>query len=256
MIVNSTTLGLALGGGAVLGAAHIGVLQALDDRGLRVTHLTGTSMGALVASLYASGHSGKAIEHLAKDLRWPELTSFFPSRLGLFSMDRLQALLSRESGGRAIQDLDIRLALVATDIGTGERVVMARGDLASAACASACVPGLFVPVEREGRLLVDGGLVENLPVSPLKEWSVSPILAVDAHMGRTFHRPRTLPEVLGNALDMTMANHARLQKDDVDVLIAPDTASWSRSEMEDVPGLVREGYQAAQKALDRVQNLF
>lgn len=254
--LNSDSLGLALGGGAVLGAAHIGVLQALDERGVRITHLTGTSMGALVACLYAAGHSGRAIEHLAKDLRWPELTGFFPSRLGLFSMDRLRALLSRETGGRAIQEMDLRLALVATDIGTGEKVVMTRGDLASAACASACVPGLFSPVEREGRLLVDGGLLENLPVSPLKEWGVTPILAVDVHMGRTFHRPRSLPEVLGNALDMTMANHARLQQGDVDILITPDTASWSRSEMEDVPALVKEGYQAAQRALDRVSDLF
>lgn len=245
------TLGLALGGGAVLGAAHMGVLQALDEFGLKVTHLTGTSMGALVASLYAAGLSGREIEAMAGDLRWPELTAFSPSRLGLFSMDRMEALVHRRTGGREIQDLSIPLALIATDIASGEKVVMDRGPLASAACASACVPGLFIPVERDGRLLVDGGLLENLPLSPLRGWGVDRVVAVDVHMGRTFHRPRNLPELLGNALDMALGHAARERKDQVDLLIAPDTSSWSRSDMEDVPALVREGYRAAMKELGR-----
>jgi NTE family protein len=213
-------------------------------------------MGALVGALYASGHSGKAIEKVARDLRWPELTGFAPSRLGLFSMDRMHALLSRETRESNIQDLGITLGLLATDIANGDRVVMTSGNLASAACASACVPGLFTPVERDGRLLVDGGLIENLPVSPLREWGVDHILAVDVHMGRTFHRPRNLPELLGNALDMTMAHQARVHEGDVDLLITPDTSSWSRSEMEDLPALVREGYRAACTSLERVPELF
>ncbi len=246
------TLGLALGGGAVLGAAHIGVLKALDEWGVRVTHLAGTSMGALVASLYAAGRSGKEIEALAEGLRWPELTGFSPSRLGLFSVDRLKAFLARHTGVTTLQELPVPLALIATDIGSGEKVIMTRGDLASAAAASACVPGLFIPVEREGRLLVDGGLLENLPVSPLRSWKVERILAVDVHMGRTFHRPRNLPELLGNALDMALANAARQKQDQVDVLITPDTASWSRSEMDDFPALVREGYRVALENREKI----
>ena len=79
--------------------------------------------------------------------------------------------------------------MVATDISSGEKVVMTEGDLALAASASACFPGIFVPVERDGRLLVDGGLVENLPISPLQAWGVDRIVAVDAFLGMTFHRP-------------------------------------------------------------------
>lgn len=243
------TLGLALGGGAVLGAAHIGVLRALDELGLKVTHLAGTSMGALVAALHASGVSGKEMESLAGDLRWPELTAFSPSRLGVFSTDRMDALIRRKAGGMQIQDLPIPVALIATDISSGEKVVMDRGDLASAACASACVPGLFVPVEREGRLLVDGGLLENLPLSPLRDWQVERLIAVDVHMGRTFHRPRNLPELLGNALDMALGHAARERRELADLLITPDTSSWSRADMEDLPALVREGYRAAMEAL-------
>jgi NTE family protein len=181
-----STLGLALGGGAVLGAAHIGVLQALEESELEVTHLAGTSMGALVGSLFAFGITGAEIEALAEELRWPDVTGFLPSKLGLFSMDRLANTLRKHLGEVRVEDARVPLALLAADISTGEKVVMTDGDLATAATASACVPGLFIPIEREGRLLVDGGLLENLPVSPLRAWGVDRVIAVDVHMGRRF----------------------------------------------------------------------
>lgn len=247
--MSPSTLGLALGGGAVLGAAHIGVLQAIEETGLEVTHVAGTSMGALVATLFASGLSVGAIEALAGDLRWPDVTGFIPSRLGLFSMDRLESTLRRLIGDARMEAVEIPIALVAADIATGEKIVLTHGDLATAATASACVPGLFIPVEREGRLLVDGGLLENLPVSPLQRWEVDRIVAVDVHMGRRFFRPRNLPEVLSNALDMALAGAARERAGDADVLITPDTTSWSRAEMQDIPALVKEGYRSAIEVL-------
>jgi len=243
------SLGLALGGGAVLGAAHIGVLQALDESDLKVTHLAGTSMGALVGSLYAFGLTGREIEEFAEDLRWPDITRLAPSKLGLLSMAKLEAVLRRHLGDVRMEDSRIPLALVATDISSGEKVVMTTGELATAAAASACVPGLFIPVEREGRLLVDGGLLENLPVSPLRDWGVERTVAVDVHMGRRFHRPRNLAEVLGNALDMALANAAQETARAADIVITPDTTSWSRSQMQDIPALVREGYRVAKARL-------
>ncbi len=245
-----STVGLALGGGAVLGAAHIGVLQAVEEAGLEITHVSGTSMGALVAALSVSGLSGREIESVAEDLRWPDITGFSPSRLGLLSVERLESTLRRYVGNLRMEATRIPVALVAADLSTGEKVVMTDGDLATAATASACVPGLFIPVEREGRLLVDGGLLENLPVSPLRAWGVDRIIAVDVHMGRRFYRPRNLPEVLSNALDMALANAAQERARHADLVITPDTTSWSRSEMQDIPALVREGYRAARAALD------
>ncbi len=249
------TLGLALSGGAVLGAAHIGVLKALKERGVRVTHLAGTSMGAIIASFHAFGFSGAEIEVIAEELRWPDITGFSPSKLGLLSMDRLMGTLRRHLGEVRIEEAPLPLALIATDISSGEKVVMTDGDVATAAVASACVPGIFVPVEREGRLLVDGGILENLPVSPLKAWGVDRIVAVDVHLGRRYHRPTNLPELLSNALDMALANAARDSAREVDLLIAPDTTRWSRTEMNDVPALVREGHRAAVEALGRTRFL-
>lgn len=244
------TLGLALSGGAVLGAAHIGVLKALDEGEYDVTHLAGTSMGAIISSFYAFGFSGQEIEAIAEELRWPDVTGFSPSKLGLLSMDRLVGVLRRHIGEVAMDEAPRKLALVATDIGTGEKVVLTEGELATAAAASACVPGIFIPVERDGRLLVDGGLVENLPVSPLKAWGVSPIIAVDVHMGRTYHTPQNLTELLANALDIALGSVSRTRAGDADLMITPDTSHWSRKEMADVPALVAEGYRVGRRALE------
>lgn len=243
------TLGLALSGGAILGAAHIGVLKVLDEEGIAVTHLAGTSMGAIVAAFYAFGYRGEQIEEIAEELRWPHVTGFSPSRLGILSMDKLMATLRHHLGSVAMEDARIPLAVIATDIATGEKVVIREGDLASAVAASACVPGIFVPIEREGRLLVDGGLLENLPISPLKAWGVETVFAVDVHVGRRFHRPRNLPELLSNALDVVLAHAARERAREADLLIAPDTTSWSRAQTEDIPALITEGYRAARAAL-------
>jgi len=232
-----------------LGCAHIGVLQALDEVGVRVTHLAGTSMGALVASFYAFGFSGKELEVIAEELRWPHVTRPSPSRLGLLSQDRLRKTLRDHIGDVRVEEAKVPLALVATDIGTGEKVVLTEGNLALAASASACFPGVFIPVELGGRLLVDGGLVENLPLSPLREWGVDRIVAVDAFLGMTFRRPQKLLEVIKNSVDIVLIQASKDQASETDILIAPDLEGFSSTEFRDVPGLVRAGYRAAMDAL-------
>jgi NTE family protein len=245
----SGTLGLALSGGAVLGCAHIGVLQALDEAGIRVTHLSGTSMGALVAAFYAFGYSGKEIEGIVEVLRWPDLTRPSPSRLGLLSQDRLQKTLRARLGDVRLEDSPIPLAMVATDISSGEKVIMTEGELALAASASACFPGIFIPVEWEGHLLVDGGLVEHLPVSPLRAWKVDRIVAVDAFLGMTFRRPTRLLNLVKNAVDIVLVQTSQGAVAEVDLLIAPDLQAFSSTELKDAPGVIREGYRAAKEAL-------
>ena len=248
----SPTLGLALSGGAVLGSVHIGVLKALDEAGVRVTHLAGTSMGALISSLYAFGLSGADIEGIVGDLHWPDLTRLAPSKLGFLSQDKLQGALRAHLGNARLEDAPRPLALVALDISTGEKVVMTRGDLATAATASASFPGIFVPVEREGRLLVDGGLLENLPLTPLREWGVDRIVAVDAYLGMTFHRPGNILELLTNAVRMILANSARTEVREGDTLVAPDLHGFSPTQLKDIPLLVEVGYKAAWAKMDEI----
>ncbi|MGD2123488.1 MAG: patatin-like phospholipase family protein [Gemmatimonadota bacterium] len=244
-----STLGLALSGGAVLGCSQIGVLQALGEAGIRVTHLAGTSIGALVAAFYSFGLTPREIENIARSITWSDLTRPTASRLGLLSQEGLRRTLRARIGDVLLEDAPIPLAMVATDISTGEKVVMEEGNLAVAASASACFPGIFVPVEREGRLLVDGGLVEQLPVSPLQAWEVDRIIGVDVFLGMTFHRPAKFLHLMKNAVDIVLVEGSRRVMADVDLLITPDLQEFSSTELKDVPGLVKAGYQAAQRAL-------
>ena len=244
------TLGLALSGGAVLGCAHIGVLKALDEAGVGITHLAGTSMGALIAVFYAFGFDGARLESIAGELRWPHVTRPSPSRLGLLSQEKLRQTLRRHLGDVRMEDAGIPLAFVTTDISTGEKVILDTGDAIVAASASACFPGIFIPVEWEGRLLVDGGLVENLPFSPLQAWGVDRIVGVDAFLGMTFQRPRRLLDLIKNSVDIVLVQAARQQAPQADLLIAPDLKDFSSTEFRDVPGLVEAGYRAGLEALE------
>jgi NTE family protein len=245
------SLGLALSGGAVLGCTQIGVLRALDEAGVRVTHLAGTSIGALVAAFYSFGLTPREIENIARSIKWSDLTRPTASRLGLLSQEGLRRTLKSRIGDVLLEDAPIPLAMVATDISTGEKVVMTEGNLALAASASACFPGIFVPVERKGRLLVDGGLVEHLPVSPLQAWGVDRIIGVDVFLGMTFHRPTKLLNLMKNAVDIVLVQGSRRVIADVDLLITPDLQGFSSTELKDVPGLVEAGYEAGMEVLSQ-----
>ena len=207
-------IGLVLSGGGARGMAHVGVLKVLDDLHLHVDAIAGTSMGAVVGGLYASGMSGRAIEELLSSSDWQdafrervprEELSFrrkeedrdflvnFPLGIrgrqlliptGLVQEQKLTQLLRRATLRAAsitlFDNLSTRFRAVATDLETGDPVVMDSGDLATALRASMSAPGVFAPVERDGRLLVDGGLVENLPIDVVRSMHVDVLIVVDA----------------------------------------------------------------------------
>ncbi len=176
------TVGLALGGGGVRGLAHIVVLETLDEMGIRPRLVAGTSMGAIVGALYASGMSGAELRELvlrfevlesdtwreslgkrAELLRW--IAGFSPdfTGRGLFDAEKVIESLFAELGQKTFEGLQVPLSVVATDFWTGEEVVLNSGDLLSAVRASMAVPGIFAPEIRDGRVLIDGGVVNNLP---------------------------------------------------------------------------------------------
>ena len=156
-------LGIALGGGAALGAAHVGVLKALFEQGVKPEFISGTSIGAFVAAHVAFGTSIDDLEKIATDLDWLDITGLKLSKLGILSNERLGQSVLDQFGKVDIQDADIPLSMISTDISTGEKVVLNEGPLYKAVMASTCLPGVFTPVEWDNMLLVDGVLCENVP---------------------------------------------------------------------------------------------
>jgi NTE family protein len=178
---DDVALGVALSGGGVRGLAHLGVLQVLEEMGVRLDAAVGTSMGGLVAGLYAAGVPLADLLDFAARMGLRDLASPDWAWRGLFSQEKLAERLVDLLGCEDVtfQDLDVRTAVVATDIETGEMVILDRGPLIPALLATTALPILFAPVRHQGRWLVDGGAVNNLPVDVARQVGADRVLGVD-----------------------------------------------------------------------------
>jgi len=174
-------IGLALGGGAAKGFAHVGVIAVLEEAGLRPDYLVGTSAGSLVAALYASGKSSAELQKTAMSMEEAAITDWMLPLVGrgVFRGDALGRFVNESVGGRLIEDMRIPLGVVATDLGSGQAVLFQRGDTGTAVRASSAVPAVFVPVKINGRDYVDGGLVAPVPVRYARQMGAELVIAVD-----------------------------------------------------------------------------
>jgi NTE family protein len=240
---------LALGGGSVLGAAHVGVLRALTELDITVSMVSGTSIGAFIGSLYAFGKSWQEIRDIVFDLDWLDLTSLALSQYGLLSNKKIGGFVCDLLGDKNIEEATIPLSMVATDIGTGKKVIINSGDVAAAVMASSCIPGIFRPVECSGSLLVDGMLVENVPVSPLVERGAESIICVDLLSRHAFKKPENIIGLLLNAFYCTITNTTALQIDVADLIILPDLSEFNLIDTGPIPDIMEAGYRAAIPAL-------
>lgn len=253
-LLSARLTGLALGGGVVLGAAHIGVLRAMHELGLRAGCIAGTSIGSFIAALHAFGKSWEEIEQIALDLDWSDLSGLTLSGYGLLSNRKFGAMVRRLLGSCRIEDALIPLAIVATDISTGRKVVMRQGDVARAVMSSSSVPGVFSPVENDGVLLVDGVLTENVPVSPLREMGADTIICADLFGCHTFTKPHNVVELLLNAFYCAMSATSKIQLAEADVVITPDLSQFSLVDISEIPAIIEAGYIEARRVLDALMN--
>ena len=177
-------IGVALGGGSARGYAHIGALASLERHDLTPEVIAGTSFGAVIGALYASGHSVERMTRESSQMRrrdvLPHVTDFGLHKAALFSGGRLESYFERLVEGRHFGDLHKELIIVTTDVDTGERVLLTEGSVARALRASASIPGIFAPVEVEGRRLVDGGLGSPVPLETLETLSVDIAIGIGA----------------------------------------------------------------------------
>jgi NTE family protein len=243
-------LGLALGGGAVLGFSHVGILEALHGAGIGIHRISGTSAGAIVAALHAFGVGPARMHELLVPLTWRKVSRFSASSLGLLSNEAIANLLDDELGPVRIEDGRIPLAIVAADIHTGEIVVLKEGPLADAVRASAAIPGIYSPVSIDGRLLVDGGIVANVPVRPLRDMDTDVIVAATLGEALPFQPVRTLVGVLTNAFLIAVYSATRLDlMEGVDVVIAPDLHIYNHWDVRQRDELLAKGRSAGEAAV-------
>ncbi len=247
-------IGLALSGGSVRGAAHLGVLEVLEREGLRPDCIVGTSVGALVGALYCGGAPLEQLKAGAKKLSWLKIGRLTRPRLGLLRAEGLEKMLVEMIGDRRFEELDIPFAAVATDIVAEEMVVLREGRVAPAVLASCAIPGLFTPLERDGRVLVDGGLLNNLPISVARQMGADYVIAVDL-LPKTpdmKYKPENIFEVILTSIYTVMAYNRR-EAEEADCLIRPVLGDFGWARMSRLEAMMQKGREAAEAALDQIK---
>ena len=249
----NTTIGLALGGGAAKGVAHIGVLKALEDADIEVDCIAGTSVGAMIAALYAFKVDVETIGSLARRLTMSKVTSFKLNKTGFFSTESLRELMLEYVGDVAIEDAAIPLSIVATDINSGEEIVLTSGSVVDAVCASAAIPGIYIPVEINGRTLVDGGLVQNVPIEALQTAGAGVTIASHLNSVSHYQEISHVLDVMRNAFEIAVSQHTQDQLKEADLLISMDLSDFSlRDNTERYDELFNIGHQAATVQLTKL----
>lgn len=247
-------IGLALGGGAARGSAHLGVLKALEEHNIPLHAIAGTSVGAVVAALYAFGKKPDEIYDIAREMSMGKISGFTLKKKGFSTTERLEKLIIDEVGDVNIEDASIPLAIVATNLYTGQKTIFTHGNLAKAVAASAAVPGFFIPVEIDGVEYVDGGLVENVPVSALKLLGANAVIAVNLSGNTHYPAPTSALEVMSNALDIAINGKTKEQVRKASAVIQLDLWGYSRTDNREVTDdLIETGYQETIKRMDRIR---
>jgi NTE family protein len=247
-------VGLALGGGFARGLAHLGVLRVFAENKIPIDVLAGTSAGAIVAAAFASGRRIEEMLEQAKEMRWKSVGRWTIPSMGFATNQRMERMLSQLLCCYRFEELKIPLAVVATDISTGEMVVFRHGDLIQPLRASCSVPGLFVPVEIQGRLLVDGAIASNVPVSTLRDFGVDLAVAVSLRAGR--QRPTNMFQVVGQALQIAESQAEEKWRRQCDLIVEPEVAEFNWDDFERLPDLVRAGEEAARRSLPALQAML
>lgn len=243
-------VGLTLGGGAVRGAAHLGVLSVLEREHVPIGVVTGTSVGALVGAGVAAGISSEDMMAAFSKASWSRIAlPTWASKLSLLQTDPLGTLMERVTNARTFDDLRLPFAAVACDLLTGSAVAMTTGSLREALMASSAIPGLFEPIVREGAMLVDGGLVDNLPVDAATDLGADYVIAVDIMPPLDgSYEPKDLRDVL--LLSWNIVQRAgEVERERAGIVITPKVAAVPLSDFSRVREAYEAGVVAAEAAL-------
>lgn len=240
-------VGLALSGGAARGLAHVGVLTSLIKAGVPIDMVSGCSAGAVVGAVFCAGMSIELIRHYVPFMSWHRLIRPVRSNRGLLELGRLERWLVMMVGDLYFEDLKLPLALVAMDAYTGELVILRKGRLAPAVRASCSVPGIFAPVKINGRWLVDGGIVDNLPVDAVRELGAEYVIGVDVF--EPAYKRSLGPIGFGLTAIETLVRNAGGGVRQADFLIAPKTAGQTYVRFSHHDRLISEGESAANESM-------
>jgi NTE family protein len=248
------TIGIALGGGFARGIAHIGVLRVLEEEGIPIHAVAGTSVGALIGACYCSGLSPHEMEDVAHNTRFTSFARWTLSRYGFANNDRMISFLTRHLKCSTFEQLRIPLGVTATDFNSGEGVVFRSGSIIGPVRASCAYPGMFLPVQIDGRHFVDGMLAHPVPTKPVRDMGAERVIAV--HLKGSWSSggaPRHLFDVIGQSFAIAMDGMSGVWSSSADLIVEPDVAGFGYDDFKRADDLIRVGEEAMRSALPTVR---
>lgn len=246
-------IGLALGSGGARGFAHIGVLKVLEEENIPVDFIAGSSIGAFIGAVYGAGMSAKDMEKLALMFKQKYYIDVVVPKLGFIAGKKIKQLIMLLTKGKQLQDLKPKVYVVATDLKKGERAVFKEGSIADAVRASISIPGIFVPENIAGRLYVDGGVIDRVPASVVREMGADVTIAVDVSYFDENREIHTIYDCILQTLDIIEKETAKYNQIDTDVLIRPIKQLTSSLAFTNIDELIRLGENETRQKMPQIR---
>ncbi|MEH7234887.1 patatin-like phospholipase family protein [Bacillus sp. JJ1562] len=251
--MNEPIIGLALGSGGARGFAHLGVIKVLLENKIPINLIAGTSMGSLVASFYGAGLDIDRMYKLALAFKRKYYLDFTVPKMGFIAGKRVKELIRVFTHGKNIDQLDIPIGIVATDLLTGEKVVFRNGPVADAVRASIAIPGIFVPEKIDGRILVDGGVIDRVPISVAKEMGADIVIAVDVSHVKINEEVTSIFDVILQSIDIMQKELVKYGEFSSDIMIRPHVGQYSARAFTNIEDIIRIGEEETRKQLPAIQ---
>jgi NTE family protein len=251
-------IALVLGGGSAKGFAHVGVLRVLEQEKIPIHMIIGTSVGSLIGGLYAANPDSFQLEWTAFKIERGDILDFSIaySKLGPVQGARLEAFVEQHVKVKRVEDTKIPLYPIATDLNTGETVILEKGSLAKAIHASAAIPGIFVPVTFGNRTLVDGGVTDNCACDIAKAKGADIVIAVNLQKDVKTYQIDSLIDIIAQSVNIMMRESSKGKLKSADVLIEPEMKGISLFDFSQKKLLMDEGIKAAKQAIPRIRELM
>ncbi|RXI98122.1 patatin family protein [Anaerobacillus alkaliphilus] len=254
--MNRPKIGLALGSGGARGFAHIGVIKVLEEANIPIDCIAGSSMGALVGAFYGVGYSPEQMEKMALHFQRKYYLDFTVPKMGFITGDKVKQLIKILTKNKKIEQLRPNLTIVATDLLKGEKVVFKEGDISTAVRASISIPGIFVPAKIGDRLLVDGAVVDRVPISEVKKMDADIVIAVDVSYFEVEPEINSIFDVIMQSMDIMEREMIRFREIESDIMIKPMINQYSSTAFKNIDTIIQHGEDAAKAKLAEIQQLL
>ncbi|MFB6466525.1 patatin-like phospholipase family protein [Cytobacillus sp. Hz8] len=249
-------IGLALGSGGARGFAHLGVIKVLTDEGIPIDLIAGSSMGAMIGCFYAAGQNIDNLYKLSKVFKRKYYLDFTVPKMGFIAGKRIKGLIRMFTHGKTMEQLNIPVSVIATDLLSGEKVIFNTGSISDAVRASISIPGIFVPEKNNGRLLVDGGVIDRVPVSVVKEMGADIVIAVDVAHVKTNAEITSIFDVIMQSIDIMQMELVTNREIASDIMIRPRVEIYSSRAFTNIEEIIKMGEEETRKQITKIKQLL